>query len=171
MIEYPAELPLPLQDGYGLDTPVDPMLRTPMESGRARQRVLFDSVPDHVNAKWNCDRNQMAFFRGWYARTLNQGVEWFTTRLLLPEGFIDVECRFTGKPSGPTLVQVSRWEYSATLELREPSLIQPGWEDFPQFWFMMNIIDMAVNVEWPLSQYEIHMDAFDYGVNEEWPQQ
>ncbi|MNH40302.1 hypothetical protein D3C79_1016050 [compost metagenome] len=65
---------------------------------------------------------------------------------------------------------MSRWEYSATLELREPSLIPPGWEDFPQFWFMMNIIDMAVNREWPLSQYQIHMDAFDYGVNQEWPQ-
>lgn len=149
MIEYPAELPLPLQEGYSLQTPVDPMLRTQMESGRARQRVNFDSVPEMVNAKWNCDRSQMAFFRGWYARTLKQGVEWFTTRLLLPEGFIYVECRFTGKPAGPTSVQVSRWEYSATLELREPSLIQPGWEKFPQFWFMMSIIDMAVNREWP----------------------
>jgi hypothetical protein len=149
MIEYPAELPLPLQDGYALQTPVDPMLRTQMESGRARQRLNFDETPEMINAKWNCDRNQMAFFRGWYARTLKQGVEWFTTRLLLPEGFIDVECRFTGKPTGPTLVQVSRWEYSATLELREPSLIKPGWEEFPQFWFMMNIIDMAVNREWP----------------------
>jgi hypothetical protein len=35
---------------------------------------------------------------------------------------------------------------------------------------MMDIIDYAVNQQWPLSKYEIHMDAFDYGVNREWPQ-
>ena len=170
MIEYPAELPLPLQDGYALDTPVDPMLRTQMESGRARQRLNFDEVPYLVNAKWNCDRNQMAFFQAWYARTLVQGVEWFKATLLTPIGFKEYECRFTGHYTGPSLVQVSRWEYSATLELREPPLMEPGWEDFPQFWFMMDIIDYAVNQQWPLSKYEIHMDAFDYGVNREWPQ-
>jgi len=149
MIEYPAELPLPLQDGYALDTPVDPMLRTPMVSGRARQRLNFDEVPYLINAKWNCDRNQMAFFQGWYARALVQGVEWFKATLLTPIGFKEYECRFAGHYTGPTLVQVSRWEFSAVLELREPPLIQPGWEDFPQFWFMMNIIDLAVNREWP----------------------
>lgn len=149
MIQYPAELPLPSQDGYGLRTPVDPMLRTEMESGRARQRVNFDFTPEHVSFKWIFDQNQAAFFRGWYARTLSQGVEWFAMRLLLPEGFKDYECRFVGKPVGPLLVLLRRWEVSATLELREPSLIQHGWEAFPQFWFMMDIIDLAVNREWP----------------------
>jgi len=154
MIEYPAELPLPLQDGYALDTPVDPMLRTPMVSGRARQRLNFDEVPYLINAKWNCDRNQMAFFQGWYARSLVQGVEWFKATLLTPIGFKEYDCRFAGHYTGPTLVQVSRWEFSAVLELREPPLIQPGWEEFPQFWFMMNIIDMAVNREWPVYVFD-----------------
>ncbi|VVO05963.1 hypothetical protein PS834_03058 [Pseudomonas fluorescens] len=149
MIEYPAELPLPLQDGYALETPVDPMLRTQMESGRARQRLNFDEVPYLINAKWNCDSNQMAFFQGWYARALSQGVEWFKATLLTPTGFKEYECRFTGHYTGPTLVQVRRWEFAGTLELREPPLIPPGWELFPQYWFMMNIIDMAVNREWP----------------------
>ncbi|WP_206617403.1 hypothetical protein [Pseudomonas alkylphenolica] len=149
MIEYPAELPVPLQDGYALDTPVDPMLRTKMESGRARQRLNFDEVPYLINAKWNCDRNQMAFFQGWYARELIQGVEWFKATLLTPIGFKEYECRFAGHYTGPSLVQVSRWEISATLELREPPLMNPGWEDFPQYWFMMNIIDLALNREWP----------------------
>lgn len=149
MIEYPSELPLPLQNGYEVQTPVDPMLRTTMESGRARQRLNFESAPETVSFTWNFDTNQAAFFRGWYARNLNYGVEWFNMPLQLPEGFRNFECRFTGKPDGPRLVQITRWELSATLELREPSLIQPGWEDFPQFWFMMKIIDMAVNREWP----------------------
>lgn len=148
MIRYPEELPLPLQDSYSIGSPVDPMLRTPMESGRARQRVNFDFTPEHPSFKLNFSRNEAAFFRGWYARALNNGVEWFVMKLLLPEGFKDYECRFVGKPAETQLVQVSRWEISATVELREPSLMEPGWEDFPQFWFMMGIIDLAVNVEW-----------------------
>nr|WP_314877330.1 transposase [uncultured Pseudomonas sp.] len=149
MIQYPAELPLPLQNGYGLQTPVDPMLRTPMVSGRARQRVVFTDSPEHVGFTWNFNQNEAAFFRAWYARTLGYGVEWFSLTLLLPEGFKQYECRFTGKPDGPRLVQISRWEMSATLELREPSLIPPGWENFPQYWLMMDIIDLAINREWP----------------------
>ncbi|WP_434695325.1 hypothetical protein [Pseudomonas sp. Z1-14] len=159
MIDYPAELPPPLQDGYALDTPVDPMLRTQMQSGRARQRLNFEEVPYLINAKWNCDRNQMAFFQGWYARTLVQGVEWFKATLLTPIGFKEYECRFTGHYSGPVLVQVSRWEFSATLELKEPPLIEPGWEEFPQFWFMMNIIDMAINIEWPEMTFDFATHA------------
>jgi hypothetical protein len=149
MIEYPTELPLPLQDGYGLQTPLDPMLRTEMVSGRARQRVNFPDSPETVSFTWNFDTQQAAFFRAWYARVLVYGVEWFSMPLQLPEGFKRYECRFIGKPDGPRLVQVNRWEMSATLELREPSLIQPGWENFPQFWFMADIIDLAINREWP----------------------
>jgi hypothetical protein len=154
MIEYPSQLPVPLQDGYELDTPVDPMIRTQMQSGRARQRLNFDDVPTHVRAKWNCDRNQMAFFQGWYAGTLKQGVEWFKATLLTPIGFQEYECRFAGHYSGPTLVQVSRWEFSATLELREPPLIEPGWDQFPEYWFSMDIIDLAVNREWSAFQFD-----------------
>ena len=52
---------------------------------------------------------------------------------------------------GAELVQVRRWEYSATLELRERPLMPPGWEEFPDYWFNMNILDLAMNRDghWP----------------------
>lgn len=170
MIEYPAELSLPLQDGYGMQTPVDPMLRTAMESGRARQRVNFPDSPELVSFTWNFDAAQAAFFRGWYARTLSYGVEWFNMPLQLPEGFQRYECRFTGKPDGPRLVQVSRWEVTATLELREPSLIPIGWELFPEYWFNMDVIDIALNLNWPLNKFEVYKGLVDQSINEEWPE-
>lgn len=120
-----------------------------MQSGRARQRLNFEDSPTMINARWNCDQLQMAFFQLWYAKVLKQGTEWFRATLLTPAGLKEYECRFTRIYSGPTLVQVRRWEYSAVLELREPPLIDADWVEFPEYWFAMDIIDTALNKEWP----------------------
>lgn len=148
MIQYPAQLPPPLQEGYGLNT-VDPMLATPMVTGRRRYRVVHDYVPTEIQANFNFDQDQAAFFEAWYARTLNNGFEWFECPLITPVGFKLYEAHFQRIYEGPDLVQVKRWRYTAKLELRERPLIPDGWEQFPDFWFNKNIIDVAVNREWP----------------------
>lgn len=169
MIQYPAELPLPLQDGYGLST-VDPMRATQMVTGRTRYRVRHSYVPSDVRFNFNFSEAEAGFFEAWYARTLKNGLEWFEISLQLPSGFTTYQAHFKGIYEGPDLTQVSRWRYSAVIQLKQRPLIPDGWEQFPDYWFNKNIIDRAVNREWPLSQYEIHMDAFDYGVNREWPE-
>ena len=148
MILYPSQLPRPLIDGYKLST-TDPLMRSDMNSGRARQRRKFTSVPTTVKVSWNMDQLQAGFFEAWYARTLVDGAEWFVCELESTAGFQEYECRFVGIYDGPEKVQVLRWEFSATLEFRERPLIPSPWEQFPEYWFNLNIIDMALNREWP----------------------
>lgn len=150
MIQYPAQLPPPLQESYGLST-VDPMRATPMVTGRTRYRVIHSYVPTTIQATFNFDEAEASFFDSWYARTLNNGTEWFECPLKTPVGFKAYEAHFKGIPSGPELVQVNRWRYTCALELRERPLIPPGWELVPELWFGKNIIDMAINREWPKS--------------------
>ena len=151
MIEYPKDLPAPLIEGYGLNT-TDPMLRTALQSGRARQRRRFTNVPTYAECSWLMTAPQAAFFEAWFKRVLIDGVHWFTCRLKtaeVEEGTTSHVCRFAGMYSGPRLSPRNRWVVTATLELRERPLIPDGWELFPDLWFNMNIIDMALNREWP----------------------
>lgn len=169
MIQYPKELSLPLQDGYGYTT-VDPMRATQMVTGRRRYRRVWSYVPSVLTLNFNFSEAEAAFFDSWYARTLNDGLEWFEMPLQLPPGFTSYQLHFTGISSRTELTQIRRWRYSFEAELKQRPLIPEGWEQFPEYWFNKDIIDLAVNREWPLSRYQINMDAFDYGVNQEWPQ-
>ncbi|WP_232111750.1 transposase [Pseudomonas guariconensis] len=169
MIQYPAELPLPLQDGYGYST-ADPMRSTPMVTGRRRYRRVHSYVPSTLTLNFIFEWDEAAFFDAWYARTLNDGLEWFEIPLQLQPGFQKYQVHFTGIYSRTELDQVTRWRYSFEAELKERPLIPEGWEQFPEYWFNKGVIDIAVNQQWPLSKYEIYMDSFDYGVNREWPE-
>lgn len=147
-IPYPSQLPRPLQDGYKLST-TSPKLSTTLVTGRVRERRRFTNVPTLVSVRWNMDEQQAAFFEAWFARTLVDGSLWFEAELKTPDGFKPYVCRIRGMYDGPELVQVSRWEITATVELRERPLIPDGWELFPDYWFNPDIIDLAMNREWP----------------------
>lgn len=148
MIQYPAKLPPPLQEGYGLST-VDPMRSTQMVTGRRRYRKVHDFVPTTVQANFNFSQAEASFFEGWFARTLENGFQWFECPLITPMGFKMYEAHFVGIYEGPSLVQINRWRYSAMLELRERPLLPEGWEQFPDLWIGQDIIDRAINQEWP----------------------
>lgn len=148
MIQYPAELPLPLQEGYGLST-VDPMRATQMVTGRTRYRVRHRFVPTEVKVNFNFSEEEAGIFEGWYARTISDGLEWFEIRLQTPAGFTLYDAHFKGIYQGPDLTQLTRWRYSAVLQLKQRPLIPVGWEQFPQYWLNKNVIDVAMNREWP----------------------
>ncbi len=148
MIQYPAELPLPLQEGYGLST-VDPMRATQMVTGRTRYRLRHRYVPTEVRFNFNFSQAEAGLFEAWYARSINDGLEWFEIRLQTPAGFALYQAHFKSIPSGPDLTQITRWRYSAVVELKERPLIPSPWEQFPQYWLNKNIIDLAINREWP----------------------
>lgn len=170
--QYPLEiLPLPLQEGYGF-TPVSPMIRTAMQDGRAMQRRRFRSTPTEVSVSWLMNGDlQAQSFEAWYQDVIRDGALWFEMPLQTPEGIQRYKCRFTDIYDGPLLVGGRYWQFTAVIELWRRPVIQGGWGIYyPEALKYMDIIDFAVNREWPESRYQTYMDVADTAVNQEWPE-
>lgn len=121
MLSIPNGIPLPLRDGYGF-SPISPIQRTPLSSGRARQRRRFLSVPTMVNVSWLCNEEQAKLFEGWAKWGIGYA-DWFLCPLKSPLGLVPTRARFTDIYQGPELVGVNHWRYTATLELFELPII------------------------------------------------
>lgn len=144
---YPEGLPCPLRESYGF-TPVNNIRRTPMDSGRARQRIEFRNVPTMVSLRWIMTNIQARLFEAWAAQVVGAG--WFEIELLTPLGFDTQEVRFTETPIGGELTGKFLWRYNVTCEVRNRPLLPPGWAEL-------------------LPDYVLHADIFDYAMNREWP--
>ncbi|PNG87547.1 hypothetical protein CBL13_01411 [Pseudomonas putida] len=154
MLAYPKGLPLPLREGYGF-TPVSPLIRSELRSGRVRQRRRFTSVPTVASVSWIMSDAQAQFFEAWFEEVLGAGVSWFECPLKTPLGLDRYQARFADIYSGPELVGVSSWRFTASLELLKRPLLPPGWvTDAPDYILGSDIIDIAVNDKWP----EFHED-------------
>ena len=148
-IFYPKELPIPLKDGFGFES-VSPVHRTPLTSGRSRQRRLYTSVPTQASVKWSFKKdNEAQLFEAWFRDILTDGVAWFYMRLKTPLGIQPYKCRFVDIYKGPILVSGKFWQFTATLELWERPLLTSGWAQFPELVVGSDIIDIALNKEWP----------------------
>ena len=117
-IYYPSELPLPSQDDYAF-TPVSPLLRSSMTTGRARQRRAYLNTPTQLSLYWLFTDSQAAAFEDWFDDTLISGSQWFVMNLRTPLGLTAQTCRFTDIFSGPQRVGANYWKYTATLELEK----------------------------------------------------
>ncbi|MNO49448.1 hypothetical protein D3C76_398010 [compost metagenome] len=148
MIQYPAGLPPPLQEGYGLST-VSPLVSTTMVTGRKRFRVRHSYVPTDITVNFIFGNSEASYFEAWFKRALNNGFEWFLCPLQTPLGFKMYEARFLEGYAGPDLVQIKRWRYSAKLRLKDKPYMPEKWDDFPEYWLGQDIIDIAINREWP----------------------
>lgn len=147
-IDYPSGLPCWLFADYGLQAG-EPMLRSEMASGRARQRRMFTSVPSRASVSAIMTDQQAMLFEAWHRWTLRDGAAWFNAPLKTPIGFQDYICRFTSMFSGPALVAPGLWRYTASLELFERPTLPQGWELFPEFILDADIFDVAMNSKWP----------------------
>lgn len=148
-INYPhCALPVPLQDGYGL-SPISPLKRTAQTSGRARQRRLYTSTPTVASVSWTLTDSQAQAFETWFRDALTDGAAWFNMNLRTPGGEASKVCRFTDIYDGPNLIGGNYWQYTAELELYERPLLPPPWGQFPEFISGMDIIDLALNRDWP----------------------
>ena len=78
MIAYPEFLPEPQRDGYGFQ-PVSPMARSELQSGRARQRRRFTSVPTVASVTWLMDDTEAQLFEGEGEHVLLSGSPSWTT--------------------------------------------------------------------------------------------
>ncbi len=148
-INYPFDyLPCVLKDGFGLQA-ISPLKRTDQVTGRARQRRAYTSTPTQSGVQWILTDSQGQAFEAWFRDVLTDGAAWFNMPLMTPIGKRLYACRFTDIYQGPTPEGGLYWRYSATLELWERPLPPPGWGNFPEFLAGQNIIDLALNREWP----------------------
>lgn len=146
-IDFPAELPLPLREGYGFKH-AETFKRTEMQSGRPRYRRI-PSGPSIVPVYWMFRQNQAAAFEAWYRDSINDGAAWFNFKLLTPIGMLTAVCHFKQMYEGPELVGLSSWRISAELEVWSRPLLPPGWGNFPEFVTGASIFDIAMNQKWP----------------------
>lgn len=154
-IFYPHEyLPAPLLSPTGDTgfTPVNPILRTTMTSGRARQRRLYTSVPTQSNVKWHFKKDgEGQLFEAWFKHNLNDGISWFYMRMKTPLGVKYYKCRFISIYDGPYFLAPRGWQYTATLELWERPVLSAEHLEFPDYIVNGDIVDIASNREWPKS--------------------
>lgn len=152
MASYPSQLPLPMQQGYALQHQT-PFTRTEMQSGRARQRRTFTSVPSSVSVSWFFTSDvQCQLFEGWFRDNLGakDGENWFSMPLQTPIGTRNYDCRFADMYSGPQLVAFNKWQITATLEIRERPIIAVDYATLmPGYVLLSDIFDIAMNQEWP----------------------
>lgn len=147
-INYPAELPPP-QWASNQWAVTSPNQRTNMDSGRARQRRKFSSVPAMRSATFIFTAGQAVTFERWFATDLKDGTEWFNIYMRHPLGFTQFVCRVVNVYNGPIAFGSKHWTYSATLEVWERPLIPEEWSLLPSFILHPDIFDAAMNREWP----------------------
>jgi hypothetical protein len=149
-IDYPAELPAPLRQGYGL-THGSPMMRTELQSGRARQRRRYTSVPSVAAVAWHLTQPQAQTFEAWFRWSLLDGAEPFNVRIRTPLGLRDYEARFAEMYAGPELVGIDRWQISAKVELLERQTLPDGYQLAPGLVAQSDVLDRALNAIWVLA--------------------
>ena len=119
MATWPSTLPAPSLSGYQL-APVDPALRTEMESGAPRARRRTYSRNDRLHVSWIFNDAQMAAFRAWFESDVEAagGAAWFYIALRIGDtGATTEEARFTGMWQA-ALVGFNIWNVSASIEVR-----------------------------------------------------
>lgn len=165
---YPAGLPHPLREGYGF-RPENNILRTPMQSGRARQRVTFTSVPDYASWTFHMrTQGEAQLFTSWRKLV---GASWFTIEFTSPEGLLEQEARFMESPTGPYRSGVSFWTFEANVEVRDRFTLGPEWaEVMPDAVLDSGILDFIPNREWPLYSQGAGAEVFDLAINFDWPE-
>lgn len=153
-IDFPPQLPIGQRSDYDLSH-VSPFARTDMVSGRAKQRQTFTSVPTMVSVTWIFTPPEAMTFEAWFRDAIANGTAWFNCRLRSPldgrdsPGTSMYECRFTDMYDGPRQTGAFEWTITAPLEIYERPLAPPGWGLFPEYLLHADIIDLAVNREWP----------------------
>ncbi|EFC5129665.1 TPA: hypothetical protein JLF01_002029 [Escherichia coli] len=148
-IDFPHQyLPMPQRSGHGF-TPVSPLQRSTMTSGRTRQRRKYTSVPTEASVSWVFNDAQAQLFEVWFRDVITDGAAWFNMRMRTPMSVGDYVCRFKDIYDGPVLFGLGFWKFTATLELWERPILPPGWGNFPEFIVGQSIIDYALNKEWP----------------------
>ena len=115
---YPDVLPLPLL-GSSTFNKQSNILRTEMNSGRARQRRRFLKTPSYMAAKWQLSSLNAALFEGFYEYDLKDS-DWFLLKIPTPSGLVEREVRFVSSPlENYRPIGSGKWQYEAKIEIKD----------------------------------------------------
>lgn len=118
MIKYPSILPYPLLSSTSFKQQSN-TLRTEMNSGRARQRRRFLSIPTTMSATWRLSSRLATVFEGFYEHDLKAN-EWFLMDVPTPQGMIEHEVRFINSPmESYKPLGADKWSYQANIEIKK----------------------------------------------------
>jgi hypothetical protein len=143
-INFPEQLPAGLRSGYGVQH-AETLVRTSLQTGRARQRRAYTSVPSMVSVSWLMTEGQARLFEAFYRHGLADGAEWFNCPLITPTGLKPYECRFSAMYTGPELVGVRHWRFSAELEIKERETFPAEWLAYPEWIMGPGLLDLAIS--------------------------
>jgi hypothetical protein len=92
-ITYPAALPAIRSNGFQSQYQ-NPVIRTPMDAGPAKQRLRYTAAPKQFTASVVVDEEERKLFEAWFTETLGFG----TLRFVMqnPQTLEPEEFRFTG---------------------------------------------------------------------------
>lgn len=119
-ISFPSFLPGPEQKTLVIQ-PVDPVVRTQMDSGSPRSRRRFTSYPSNYPVTWIFTQTEMAVFEAWHNQAINDGASWFNIDLPNGLGISSYEAKFQGTGQNPWKAALQPgliWKITATLEVR-----------------------------------------------------
>ena len=151
MLAYPEGLPTPQREGYGFD-PVSPITSTKLVSGRSERRRAFVSTPTVATVTWLLTPSEAQLFEGWFEYVLLSGSLPFECPLLTPMGMEPDRANFVDIYSGPVLVGVDLWRFSAQLSLFKRPLVDKEWMEAPEYILGSDIFDIAMNQKWPKAE-------------------
>jgi hypothetical protein len=115
---FPTTLPKPSMRQYSL-TPFNNVLRTEMESGPARTRRRYISVPTDVSVTWTLTLAELDAFQTFYRDTIYDGAGWFLMPVVMGDGEAMRKARFKQPYQAETLANEHVWRVTATLEVME----------------------------------------------------
>lgn len=123
LISYPENLPQPQLKALTFKQQSN-LLRTIMDSGRARVRRRFQSVPTSMTATWRCKNSDAAAFEGFITHALHDGSAWFTMSIITPLGMAEHEVRFITSPlEDYKPLSAIWWQYKAQIEIKRRQVI------------------------------------------------
>lgn len=95
------------------------LIRTPMDSGLARQRKRFGQPLPRVKVQWLMSNTQVALFKSWLAAKAAFGGAFFQIELPMDEAVDTYDARFAGTQVGYAKLGVDTWRVTAELEVKD----------------------------------------------------
>lgn len=113
---FPTTLPGMSMKSYSLK-PMNNVIRTEMESGPARTRRRYVSVPTDVTVQWRFSLAELQTFQDFYRNSIYDGAAWFNIKIVDGRGEGTYLARFKEPYEAVTEAREHLWMVNATLEV------------------------------------------------------
>lgn len=115
---YPANLPRPVLEGYGLARQGE-FLRSTIDTGSAGQRSRFKVLPTDMSATFRLTASDAQDLEAFVESTLLGGIAPFLLDVRIPAGVVQHRVRFITDPREDCKpLGLAHWEYRAQVEVR-----------------------------------------------------